>query len=134
MLNYLLDTNACINYMKFSDSNVRRNIQSKRINEIAVCSIVKFEMFYGSMRSSDPIRSLALQDQFFSLFESLPFGENESLIASKIRAELESKGMPIGPYDTFIAAIALANDLTLVTHNTSEFSRVNGLRLEDWQV
>ena len=134
MLKYLLDTNACINYMKFSDSNVRKNIQRKVIDEIAVCSIVKFEMFYGSMRSSNPNRSLALQDQFFSLFESLPFGEDEELVASQIRADLESMGTPIGPYDTFIAAIAMANDLTLVTHNTSEFSRVKDLRLEDWQL
>jgi tRNA(fMet)-specific endonuclease VapC len=53
---------------------------------------------------------------------------------SLIRADLAAKGTPIGPNDLMIASIALAHDLTLVTHNTSEFSRVPGLRIEDWQL
>lgn len=67
-------------------------------------------------------------------FTSLPFDDSAAEIYGRIRAELEAVGMLIGPYDMMIAAIALANDLTLVTHNTREFGRVAGLKVEDWEV
>ena len=67
-------------------------------------------------------------------FVSLPFDDAAASVYAIIRAHLESAGTPIGPYDLQIAAIALANGLTLVTHNTREFSRVPGLLLEDWEV
>jgi tRNA(fMet)-specific endonuclease VapC len=54
-------------------------------------------------------------------------------IQGEIRADLERKGTPIGPYDVQVAAIALANNLTLVTHNTAEFSRIPDLTLDDWE-
>jgi tRNA(fMet)-specific endonuclease VapC len=70
----------------------------------------------------------------------LPFGDEAALIGGQVRARLASSETPIGSYDLLIAAIAthqesaLANDLTLVTHNTREFERVNGLQIEDWEV
>jgi tRNA(fMet)-specific endonuclease VapC len=64
----------------------------------------------------------------------LPFDEASADIQAEIRHHLESLGTPIGPYDQQIAAIALANGCTLVTHNTREFSRVPGLVIEDWEV
>ena len=101
---------------------------------MAVCSVVKAELFYGAMKSNNPIRTLEQQQQFLARFISLSFGDEAAIVLGEVRAVLASAGTPIGPYDLQIAAIALANDLTLVTHNTREFSRVNGLRLEDWQV
>ncbi|MFT3743755.1 MAG: type II toxin-antitoxin system VapC family toxin [Pyrinomonadaceae bacterium] len=134
MLKYLLDTNACINYLKFSNSPIRAKLQSLAVDEIAVCSVVKFELYYGSYRSSDPVRSLEKQNQFLVQFRSLNFGDPEAVEAGKIRASLASIGKMIGAYDIQIAAISLTNDLTLVTHNTSEFSRIENLKLEDWQI
>jgi len=133
MLKYLLDTNACIVYLKFPNSTVRAKLTSTPRSEIAVCSLVKYELFYGSMRSSDPVRSLKIQRKFLDQFESLPFDDAISEHAACIRAELTAMGRIIGSYDILIAATALANDLVLVTHNVSEFSRVSGLKYEDWE-
>ena len=69
----------------------------------------------------------------FSLINSLPFDGNAAREFGEIRAYLARQGTPIGPYDLQIAAIAKAHDLILVTHNTREFSRVLGLRVEDWE-
>ena len=103
------------------------------VEEIAICSVVKAELFYGAMRSNNPTVTLARQQQFLSLFISLPFDDFAALIYGRIRSQLAALGTPIGPNDLQIAAIALANNLTLVTHNTREFSRVSGLILEDWE-
>ena len=133
MPKYLLDTNVCIVYIKFPNSNVRTKIAATPPAKIAVCSVVKYEMFYGSMKSSDPVRSLQIQEGFLSQFESLPFDDTACRHAAKIRADLSRSGNLIGAYDILIAATAVAHDLTLVTHNVSEFSRVIGLRIEDWE-
>jgi tRNA(fMet)-specific endonuclease VapC len=133
MPKYLLDTNVCIVYIKFPNSNVRSRIAATPIDEIAVCSVVKYEMFFGSMKSSDPAHSLQLQEAFLGQFQSLPFDDDACRHAARIRADLSRKGTIIGAYDILIAATALANDLTLVTHNVREFGRVNGLSIEDWE-
>jgi tRNA(fMet)-specific endonuclease VapC len=86
------------------------------------------------MRSNNPARSLAQHQDFLNRFISLPFDDQSALIYGQIRAQLAASGTPIGPNDLLIASIALANNLILVTHNTREFSRVEGLRLEDWEI
>lgn len=134
LLKYLLDTNACINYLNLPSSLIWRKIQSTSAFEIAVCSVVKAELFYGSKKSKNPTLNLAKQMKFLNQFQSLPFDDNAALIFGEIRAELAGQGKIIGPYDLQIAAIALANDLTLITHNTSEFSRIGNLKIEDWEI
>lgn len=99
-----------------------------------MCSIVKAELSYGVRKSQHPQRSLEKQQQFVDHFVSLPFDDKAAEIYGQIRAELERVGTPIGPNDLMIAAIAVANDVTLVTHNTREFSRVKGLKFEDWEL
>lgn len=69
-----------------------------------------------------------------SEFVSLPFDDQSAVIYGQIRPQLAAPGTPIDPNDLLIASIALANNLILVTHNTREFSRVEGLRLEDWEI
>jgi tRNA(fMet)-specific endonuclease VapC len=133
MLRYLLDTNACIVYIKFPNSNIRSRLAATPVTEIAVCSVVKYEMYYGSLRSSDPVRSLRIQQAFLGQFVSLPFDDAVCEQASRIRADLSRSGKLIGAYVILIAATALAHDLVLVTHNVGEFSRVQGLKIEDWE-
>jgi tRNA(fMet)-specific endonuclease VapC len=87
-------------------------------------------MFFGARRSVEPEKARAKQEEFFSLFVSLPFDDLAADIYSDIRAELAAIGTPIGP---MIAAIALVHNLKLVTHNLKEFSRVRNLQLEDWE-
>lgn len=132
-MSYLLDTNACIRYIAGRSLALLNKIQATPRSDIFTCSIVKSEMFYGSMKSSNPAKSLLAQRTFLSQFQSLPFDDEAALFFGKIRAELAAQGKIIGPYDLQIAATALAHNLTLVTHNTREFSRVRNLQIEDWE-
>jgi tRNA(fMet)-specific endonuclease VapC len=131
---YLLDTNVCIVYLKGQNSHLKQKLDNILLSEIAVCSVVKGELFYGSLRSANPERNLRLQQEFLSQFLSLPFDDQSAVVFGEIRAQLAAKGTPIGAYDLQIAAIALANNLILVTHNTKEFSRIPQLQLEDWEI
>jgi tRNA(fMet)-specific endonuclease VapC len=133
-MHYLLDTNVCAMYLNGRSASVRDRILSTPSDEMAVCSVVKAELFYGAMRSNNPDRTLERQQNFLGRFVSLPFGDEAALIGGRVRAHLASSGTPIGSYDLLIATIALANNLTLVTHNTREFERVDGLQLEDWEI
>jgi tRNA(fMet)-specific endonuclease VapC len=133
-LKYLLDTNTCIRYLNGRAPNVFKRLEAIAPENIYLCSIVKFELRYGALRSQSPEKTLWQQSLFTERFVSLPFDESACLYAAKIRAELANAGTPIGPYDLLIAGIALANGLTLVTHNTREFSRITELLLEDWEI
>lgn len=132
-MKYLLDTNTCIIYIKGKNLSLKQRMEDTLISDIAVCSVVKSELFYGSMKSVNPERNYALQQEFLEQFISLPFDDASAHIFGTIRAQLEKKVTPIGAYDLQIAAIAIANDLTLVTHNTREFSRILELKIEDWE-
>lgn len=131
---YLLDTNVCVRYLNGRSLAVKERLQATNVDEIYVCSIVKAELFYGAMRSNNPERTLAKQQQFLNLFVSLAFDDEAALIYGRIRAHLARQGTPVGSNDLQIAAISLNHNLTLVTHNTREFSRIPELRFEDWEV
>jgi tRNA(fMet)-specific endonuclease VapC len=133
-MKYLLDTNVCIVYLKGRNLNLKLRLDAVPIEEIAVCSVVKAELCYGAMKSANPERNFALQQAFLNRFVSLPFDDLAATTFGTVRAQLEIRGMPIGAYDLQIAAIALANNLTLVTHNTREFERVDVLQVEDWEI
>lgn len=133
-MRYLLDTNTCIGYLNGTAVAVQRRLETLNPEDVAVCSIVKAELFYGAMRSVNPGQTYANQQRFLNRFVSLSFDDPAALVYARIRAALIKLGTPIGPNDFLIAAIAIANDLTLVTHNTGEFSRVADLRFEDWEV
>lgn len=131
---YLLDTNAWIEYLRDPASRVAQRLASHPAGEIFVCSIVEAELYRGALRSARPSHHRAVVDACIATFMSYPFDGRAADAHATIRVQLERIGLPIGPYDSMIAAIALVNGVTLVTHNTAEFSRVAGLALEDWQV
>jgi tRNA(fMet)-specific endonuclease VapC len=133
-MRYLLDTNVCVVYLNGRSDLVRDRILSTPTQDMVVCSVVKAELFYGAMKSNNPTRTLERQQQFLERFVSLPFGDDAAILFGQIRSRLANAGTPIGAYDLQIAAIALANNLTLITHNTREFDRVDGLQIEDWEV
>lgn len=131
---YLLDTNACIRYLNKSNSGVVNKIASLPTTDLRLCSVVKFELLYGAQKSQQRTSNLALLKNFFANFVSLSFDDKAAHIAAIERARLEAIKQPIGALDLMIASIALANNLTLVTHNTREFSRVANLQFEDWEL
>lgn len=119
-MRYLLDTNVCARYLNGESVAIRRRFQAVDLEEIAVCSVVKAELFYGAMRSNNPDATWRRMQQFLEVFVSLPFDDFAALIAGRIRAQLANQGTPIGVSDLLIASIAISNNLTLVTHNTGE--------------
>jgi tRNA(fMet)-specific endonuclease VapC len=128
---YALDTNSLAYYIK-GKGRVGERLLAEPPSNVAVPSVVLYEIAYGAARASVPA---ALRDRlaaFLQAFRVLPFGEAEARTAARIRLELEKAGKPIGPHDVLIAATALERGATLVTHNRKEFGRVKGLRLEDW--
>jgi len=133
-MTYLLDTNACIRFLNGRSEPLRQRILLVAAQEVALCSIVKAELYYGARKSRNPSAAIAKQRQFVDAFVSFPFDDNAADAYGTIRADLESKGGPIGPNDLLIASIAISNDLILVTHNTREFERVQGLKFADWEV
>jgi tRNA(fMet)-specific endonuclease VapC len=131
---YLLDTDTCAAFLRNRHPLVVQRIQARRPDELRLCSVVVAELYYGAYHSPRAAANLALLARFLPLFISLPFDDRAAEVYGRVRADLAAKGTPIGPNDLMIAAIALANGCTLVTHNTREFSRVVGLSVEDWQL
>ncbi|MCK5786368.1 MAG: type II toxin-antitoxin system VapC family toxin [Candidatus Sabulitectum sp.] len=128
---YVLDTNTLIYFFK-DQGNVVEQLFSKLPEEISISSIVLFELEVGIAKSSSPEKRRKQLKSLISHISILPFEAPEARSSAEIRATLERSGQPIGPYDTLIAGTALANRAVLVTHNTAEFERVNGLEIEDW--
>lgn len=134
-MKYLLDSNTCIGWLRKNQPQIVQRIKATPPTDIALCSIVVGELLFGVERS-DPSRRVQASEnleEFQKLFLSLPFDDEAAEIYARVRADLTTRGLLIGGNDMMIAAIALAHGLTLVTHNTGEFSRIPGLQLEDWQ-
>ncbi len=134
-MTHLLDTNSCIDHLRHGTvSHVTARLGATVPGSVVLCSVVVAELLYGAHRSVHAITNLGLVRTFCGQFISLPFDGHAAEEYGRLRAHLAGLGMQIGPNDLMIAAIALANRLTLVTHNTAEFSRVPSLAVEDWQV
>lgn len=130
---YLLDTNVCINLLNNSNAAIIDKLKQHKPHEIYLASIVQFELYYGAYKSSKREQNLVRLEKFFDQFTVLFFDHKSAKIAGKIRHQLNSLGTPIGAYDIQIASIAMANNLILITHNVKEFSRIEGLKYEDWE-
>ena len=130
---YLLDTNACIRVLNGTSTVLTDRLRRTAPTQVRLSSIVKAELLFGARHGSRVAENLRLLEEFFAPFACVPFDDDDALHYGLIRADLARLGKPIGPNDLLIAATALANDLTLVTHDAGEFSRVAGLRIEDWE-
>jgi tRNA(fMet)-specific endonuclease VapC len=128
---YLLDTNTLIYFFK-DLGNVSKILLSKSPKEITIPSITLYELEVGIAKSKSPQKRRKQLSEFVSQVTVSQFGANEASMAALVRANLESKGTPIGPYDNLIAGIALSTKSILVTHNTKEFKRIKKLNIEDW--
>lgn len=133
-MKFLLDSNTCIQFLNDSHAGVKRNILTHLPSDLAVCSIVKAELLFGAYRSARIPANLQRLKIFFEPLRSLTFDDACVQSYGQLRAVLTSKGAAIGANDMQIAAIAVTHGLTLVTHNTREFGRIDGLKLEDWEV
>jgi tRNA(fMet)-specific endonuclease VapC len=136
-VNYLLDTNVCIALINGTSGQVRRRYihATSRAAIPATSSIVAHELWYGVAKSGRaPQNANRLATFLANAVAVLDYSEQDSQAAGEIRAELERQGQRIGEYDTLIAGQAFCRNLILVTANTREFERVNGLIVEDWSI
>lgn len=131
---YLLDSNVCIHLLNGRHTTLIQRFRQYDSRQTVLCSMVKAELLRGALRSQRVELNLERLAIFFAPLKSLPFDDKAAEHCARIGAELMKRGTPIGPNDLVIAATALAQQVTLVTHNTAEFSRVPGLQLEDWEV
>lgn len=129
---YLLDTNICIYIMKNTFPSLTERLLTMQPDDVAVSSITVYELEYGAVKSNWGERTRENLQIFLSPFTILPFDSKDAIAAGHIRAHLASQGKLIGPYDIQIAAQGIARNLTVVTHNVNEFSRVPGLKIDDW--
>lgn len=127
----LLDTNICIHIINAKPAAVLARFHRFRLGEIGLSSVVAAEIAYGVAKSGSERNRRALE-MFLAPLEIIPFDEKAVWAYGELRADLERLGQPIGSLDTMIAAHALSLNDVLVTNNTREFSRVRGLRLENW--
>jgi tRNA(fMet)-specific endonuclease VapC len=128
---YLLDANAVIELLNDPASKLAQRLRQERLGDVAISAIVVHELYYGAFKSRRTSQNVALIDAL--RFSVLEFDREDARKAGEIRAYLASKGTPIGLYDVLIAGQSAARNLILVTHNTGEFGRVPGLRIEDWE-
>ncbi len=134
-MDYLLDTNACIALINDRPPTVRARLQKATAAgaHVLVSSIAVFELWYGVAKSAKQDFNRKRLETFLSgPILILNFEDGDSRAAGTLRAALESSGRPIGAYDLLMAGQALRHQLTLVTSNVSEFSRVKGLAWQDW--
>jgi tRNA(fMet)-specific endonuclease VapC len=131
MLRYSLDTNLCIRVLRDRPRQVRERFNLEA-DSLSISTIVLTELLHGAAKSGRPEHNRTEVERFAARLEVLPFDDRAADHAADIRAALERQGQPIGGYDLLIAGHARSRGLTVVTGNPEEFSRVDGLRCEDW--
>ena len=132
MKDFLLDTNAWIALLKNNDRLVT-TVRHHGVERLYLCAPVWAELWFGACNSQRVAENQARSRDLATQVRSLPFDDRAAEHCREIRALLARAGQPIGPYDLQIAAIARAASLCVVTRNESEFSRVPGLAVENWQ-
>jgi tRNA(fMet)-specific endonuclease VapC len=132
LIHYLLDTNICMYLIKKRPPEVLEQFRQHPPRNVAISTITLFELEYGAQKSQQIQRTLDALARFLLPLTLLDIDRRAAADAAVIRADLEKKGTPIGPYDLLIAGLARSRDITLVTNNTKEFARIDNLRLENW--
>ncbi len=129
----LLDTNIIIALL---DPRHRERVVERLAQEtpgnVVTSVIVAYELHFGVARSSRLDENRRRLDAVLAELPPLPLTIDDARSSGEIRARLARIGKPIGPYDTLIAGQAMARGLTLVTHNSREFARIEGLSWVDW--
>jgi tRNA(fMet)-specific endonuclease VapC len=132
-MKYLLDTNICIYIINEKPAKVLRRFERYPVHEFGISSITHAELQYGVEKSKNKNTNQAALDEFLLPLTILPFqGKRLVTCYGEIRTSLESKGQTIGPLDLLIAAHALSLDLTIISNNIKEFSRIPKLKCKNW--
>ena len=128
---YMLDTNICVFVIRRKPPRLLERLQ-KTLGVLCLSTITLAELKHGVEKSLFLEKNTKALMDFLSIVEILPFDDKAAGEYGKVKTALQRRGMPIGPLDTLIAAHAKAVGMILVTNNTKEFARVDGLQIEDW--
>jgi len=128
----MLDTNTCIAIIRRRPPQVLRRFNDYSIGEVGISWATLAELEFGVAKSQHARQNEAALEEFLLPLEVAIFNREAAVVYGKVRATLERKGTPIGAMDTLIGAQALVMDVTLVTNNVREFSRIPGLKVVDW--
>lgn len=128
----MLDTDICIYTIKRKPVSVLKHLESLKPGTVVMSAITFAELINGAKKSRFVMDNLQRLNELSEVIEVLPFDKNAATVYGDVRSDIERRGLVIGGNDLFIAAHALSLNLTLVTNNEKEFSRVNGLRIENW--
>lgn len=131
MLKFMLDTNIVIDVIKRRPLEIL-DIFNRYANQICISSITLAELLHGVEKSSIPDKNMATVSEFISHLDILDYDSNAAMHYGDIRADLEKKGTCIGVNNLHIAAHGRSRGLVVVTNNTKEFNRIEGLRIIDW--
>jgi tRNA(fMet)-specific endonuclease VapC len=131
-MRYLLDTNICIYLIKKRPQAVLYEFVKHSPQNVAISAITLFELEYGAEKSQHQQRSKDALERFLAPLRCIDIDRQAAIESAVIRAELERKGTPIGPFDLLIAGVAKSRNMTLVTNNIKEYNRIEGLRLTNW--
>lgn len=127
----MLDTNLCVRVLRGQHPGVRERLEAEQ-DTVCISTVILHELYYGAELSNRKIYQRKLADHFASLLMVLDFNDEAAFHAAEIRADLKRRGQMIGSNDLLIAGHARSLGLKLITGNLGEFSRVEGLRCEDW--
>ncbi len=131
-MRYLLDTNICIYLIRRRPARVRERFERCAVGDIGLSTVTLAELQYGVAKSAFPARNQEALEAFTLPLAIVPFDAAAAVSYGPVRADLERQGTPIGAMDLLIAAHALSLRVILVTNNTREFARVEGLQVENW--
>src|SRR6266704_983913 len=131
MLQYMLDTDICIYVIKNHPEALREKF-NRLADQLCISSITLGALHFGAEKSLRRLENLDAINNFTACLEVLPFGPKAAAHYGQIRADLQRAGTPCGPHDMQIAGHARSEGLVVVTNNMREFSRMPGLRVENW--
>jgi tRNA(fMet)-specific endonuclease VapC len=131
MLQYMLDTNICTHVVKNYPPKLRERF-NRLAEQLCISSVTLAELCYGAEKSARRLQDTQAIEHFVGRLEILSFSPRAAAHYGQIRAELERRGRPVGPYHMLIAAHARAEGLTIVTNNIREFRRIPGMQIENW--
>lgn len=131
-MTYMLDTNICIYIVKQKPISVLQKFSQLAVGDVSMSLVTYGELVFGAKKSQNAVKALQTLEELTAFIPVLPMHTKAARLYAQTRFTLQQKGLPIGNNDLWIAAHALAEDKILVSNNLREFSRVQGLKTENW--
>lgn len=132
-MKYLLDTCVVSDFIK-GDFHTLRHLHKTSPGQIAISTITSMEVAYSFALNPERAKKIrSVYRDFLKVIHVLSFEEQDAICCGDIRSTLKQQGLPIGSYDLLLAGTALNRDMILVSSNVREFSRIQGLQIENWR-